>query len=399
MTQAADRIRFNPRVLGLTFPPFDVLNGRAAEMRAAGHRVISLGQALPSFAPPPSAVAAARDALGDPDVHLYSADAGRLSLRSLLATRLAATHAIDSRPEEFIITAGANQAFFLALLTLITDGDEVLLPAPYFVNHEMAVRAVGGRPIEVPLEEANGFRVTWNDVAPFVNDRTRALVLCNPSNPTGATIPALEGGRIIQELRANGIIAICDETYMHFVYGQRHWSAASVPGWRDNVVVVSSFSKSFGMTGWRVGYMLADTAVCEQAIKVQDAMVICAPAISQSVAEAAVRDSWDYPASFHPGLEARRRLMIEGLASIPRLHWTPTNGGFFAFVRIADCSDAAAVAAAILETAHVVTVPGGTFGHSGQGYLRMSYGSVGADDLVEALDRLRQFFAGGGGPS
>ena len=361
-------------------------------MRAAGHHVISLGQALPSFGPPESAVAAAYAALKDDEVHLYTADAGRATLRAVLAERLSSSHGITSGPDEYIITAGGNQAFMLALLTLVGEGDDVLLPAPYFVNHEMAVRAVGGRPCEVPLKEDTGFMATWKDLAPFVSDRTRAIALCNPSNPTGATIPAVEGARILRELRARSIIAICDETYMQFVYGQPHWSAASVPDWRDNVVVVSSFSKSFGMTGWRVGYMLADASICEQAIKVQDAMIICAPAIAQSVAEAAVRDSWNYPCSFHPQLEDRRRLMIEGMKTIHGLHWTPTNGGFFAFVRVAGCTDSAALATAILERVHVVTVPGAIFGRSGEGYLRVSYGSVSSGDLIEALHRLRLFF-------
>jgi aspartate/methionine/tyrosine aminotransferase len=386
-------MRFNPRVLELSFPPFDVLNTRAAELRAAGHHVISLGQALPSFRTPASAVAAAYDALKDDDVHVYSADAGRASLRAVLADRLASSHGIVSQPDEYIITAGANQAFMLALLTLIGEGDEVLLPAPYFVNHEMAICAVGGRPVEVPLKEETGFSVTWQELAPFVSARTRVVVFCNPSNPTGATIAADEGVRIIAELRARGIVAICDETYMQFVYGRRHWSAASVPDWRDNVVVVSSFSKSFGMTGWRAGYLLADAGVCEQAIKVQDAMIICAPAIAQAVAEAAVRDSWNYPCTFHPQLEERRRLMIEGVRSIERLHWTPTSGGFFAFVRVDGCDDSAAMATAILERAHVVTVPGAIFGRTGEGYLRVSYGSVGSDDLIEALNRVRAFLA------
>jgi aspartate/methionine/tyrosine aminotransferase len=390
---ARNEMRFSPRVLELTFPPFDVLNTRAAEMRAAGHRVISLGQALPSFGPPPAAIAAAHTAMRDPDVHLYSADAGRASLRTVLAARLAEHHGVESRPDEYIITAGGNQAFMLALLTLIGEGDEVLLPSPYFVNHEMAVRAVGGRPVEVALKEETGFSLTWEDLAPFVSDRTRAIAFCNPSNPTGATIAANEGARIIRELRIRHVTAICDETYMQFVYGRPHWSAAAAPEWRDNVVVVSSFSKSFGMTGWRIGYLLADASVCEQAIKIQDAMIICAPAIAQSVAEAAIRESWDYPATFHAEIEQKRRLMADGLKSIPGLHWTPTNGGFFAFVRVGGDTDSAALAAALLDRAHVVTVPGITFGRSGEGYLRLSYGSVGAGDLTEALDRLRIFFA------
>jgi aminotransferase len=180
---------------------------------------------------------------------------------------------------------------------------------------------------------------------------------------------------------------------MQFVYDGVHWSAASVPGWRRNVVVVGTFSKAFGMMGWRVGFLLADAASCQQAVKVQDAMIICAPAISQMAAEAAVRDSWAYPLSFHDELRRRRAVLAEGLAAIPRLHWTPTRAGLFAFARVDGCGGSAGLASELLERAHVVTIPGAAFGACGEGFLRLSYGCADVAELAEAADRLRRFFA------
>ncbi|MBI3048217.1 MAG: pyridoxal phosphate-dependent aminotransferase [Acidobacteria bacterium] len=382
------------RIQGIELPPFDPLNTRAAELRAAGHPVISLGQAVPFFPPPAPALEAAREALTRPEVHRYATDPGLPGLRALLAERLASTIGTRVTRDDVVITAGGNHAFTLALTTLVDAGDEVILPAPYFTNHQMAVVAAGATAIEAPAADRATFAVRWTDIEPHVTSRTKAVVLCNPSNPTGAPVEPGDGARIAGELARRGVLVISDETYMQFVYDGAHWSAASVADWRQNVVVIGTFSKSFGMMGWRVGFLLADAAVCEQAVKVQDAMIICAPTISQMAAEAAVRDCWSYPLSFHDELRRRRAVLAEGLAAIPRMHWTPTRGGLFAFARVDGCADSAALSRDLLERAYVVTIPGASFGASGEGFLRLSYGYADAPELEDATGRLRRFFAG-----
>jgi aminotransferase len=384
-------VQIPPRILAIDLPPFDPLNTRAAQLRASGHHVISLGQALPFYPPPASVTRAAQAALGRADVHGYTTDPGRPSLRRTLAERLLEHERIDCGPDDLLITAGANHAFTTALTTLVSAGDEIVLPAPYFTNHQMAVQAAGAIAIEAPVSDRESYSVTWDDIAPVLTDGTRAVVLCNPSNPTGAPVTAAAGTRIVSELADRGILVISDETYMHFVYGGMHWSAASVTGWRRNVIVVGTFSKSFAMMGWRVGYMLADAAVCAQATKVQDAMIICAPTISQIAAEAAVRDDWGYPRQFHGDLVERRRRLSDTLMRCESLSWVPTDGGFFAFVRIDGCTDSNELALRLLDEAHVVTIPGASFGRSGEGCLRLSYGSVDDDALVEAIDRFTAF--------
>ena len=385
------RIRIPSRVSRIALAQFDVLNSRAAELRAAGHTVISLGQALPGFGPPPAAIAASQHALATKEAHVYSADAGLEGLRAALCDKLG-----DVQPDEVIVTAGGNQAFMLALMTLVDPGEEVLLPAPYFVNHQMAIAAVGAVPREVPLEEARGFQLRWADLEPHVTGNTRAVVICTPSNPTGAVIERGELTRIVEELARRGVVLFSDETYSRFVYdghGRQAPSAMDVAGWRENVVVLNTFSKSFGMTGWRVGYMIADARVCEQAIKIQDAMIICAPVVSQMGVEAAIRESWEYPLAFRDELIARRQVLVDGLARVAKLHWTPTGGGFFALVRVAGCTDSSALAADILERAHVVTIPGSIFGASAEGFIRLSYSAVPGDVLREAMERLATYFS------
>ena len=379
-------------VRDIELPPFDPLNLRAAELRAAGHDIISLGQALPFFGPPASALDAARRALEDGRVHAYTTDPGLPSLRAALADRLTAATGETITAADLIVTAGANHAFTLALATLVDPGDEVILPAPYFTNHEMAVTMMGAVSREAPVADRECFTVRWSDIEPAITQRTTAVVLCNPSNPTGAPIDRGEGKRIVSELGRRGIHVVSDETYMHFVYGGSHWSAASAPAWRQNVVVVGTFSKSFGMMGWRVGYLLADAAVCAEAVKLQDAMIICAPAIGQYAAEGAVRGSWTYPASFRGALLERRQALIDGLSRIRQMRWTPTDAAFFGFVRVEGCTDSGRLAQSLLERAHVVTIPGSAFGRSGEGHLRLSYGSVSVEAVGEATTRLARYF-------
>src|SRR5262245_6387326 len=229
-------VRVPRRVHEIALPPFDPLNLRAAELRAQGHHVISLGQALPYFPPPPSAVRAAQQALFTPHVHAYSTDPGRPTLRQALADRLQHETGASCGPEDLVITAGANHAFATALTTLVDPGDEAVLPAPYFTNHYMQVQASGAIAIEAPLADQSTYDVTWDDVARALTPRTRAVVLCNPSNPTGATIGRVNGERIVRELADRDIWVISDETYLHFVYDDAHWSAASPRDWRRNVV-------------------------------------------------------------------------------------------------------------------------------------------------------------------
>jgi aminotransferase len=257
----------------------------------------------------------------------------------------------------------------------------------------MAVVAMGATPVEAPVADRATFSVRWTDIEPHLTSRTKVVVLCNPSNPTGAPVAADQGTLIVAEAATRGIAVVSDETYMHFVYDGTHWSAASVPDWRQTVVVIGTFSKSFGMMGWRVGYLLADASVCEQAVKVQDAMIICAPVISQIAAEAAVRESWSYPVSFHDELEDRRRVLAEGLARIRGIQWVPTRGGLFAFAKIAGCGDSTRLSDDLVEQAHVVTIPGAAFGASGEGHLRLSYGYATTKELAEAVQRLKRFFS------
>jgi aspartate/methionine/tyrosine aminotransferase len=191
-----------------------------------------------------------------------------------------------------------------------------------------------------------------------------------------------------------GILVIADETYMHFVYAQsRHMSLASLPEWRRGILVVGSFSKSFAMTGWRAGYLIAPAAVAAEALKIQDTMLICAPVVTQKAVLAAITGDWNYPAQFIPELNQRRLYLQERLKGFPSIRWRPATGGFFAFVRIAGCEDSQRLAMDLLDRVHLVTIPGNLFGRAGRGFLRLSYGCADIPTLDKAFSRLTKFFS------
>lgn len=387
-------MRIPRRVQQIELPQFDVLNDLAAGLAAGGADIINLGQALPGFPPPTAAIDALRCALDDPAAHVYSADAGLPELRRALARSLSALGASVDPDAEIIITAGGNQAFQLALTTLIDPGDEVILAAPYFLNHEMAVRSVSAIPIEAPTAAARAFRATWDDIAPWVTDRTRAVVLVSPSNPTGALVEPASLRRIAAECAARQLLLVVDETYLRLTYDTDPHTAASLADWQSHVVIVGSFSKSLAITGWRCGYLLAHSRVIGEALKVQDCMVICAPVPVQRAVTAALDAEPEYSARWLPELRVRRDTLIERLRAISGAEVVTPGGGFFVMVRFRATADSRVSAHRLIAEQHVVTIPGAFFGKTGEGYLRISYGAVASDRLLAACDRIAAFAGG-----
>jgi aspartate/methionine/tyrosine aminotransferase len=382
-----------PRVRAIELPQFDLLNDVAAKWRATGADVVTLGQALPGFAPPDAAVEALQRAAADPDAHVYSADAGLAELRHALGASLAALGAHVDPDREMIITAGANQAFQLALTTLIDPGDEVVLASPYFLNHEMAVRSVAAIPVEAPSPASNAFSPVWEDLAPHVTPRTRAVVLVSPGNPTGAIVDGLALERIVDECAGRGIVVFVDETYLRFTYESRPATAASLSDWRRNVVVIGSFSKAFAITGWRCGYLIAHPELIGHALKIQDCMLICAPVPVQRAVAAVLSAEPDYPKRWMPELRARRDFLVDRLRQIPGVTPVVPAGGFFVMTRLPTVTDSRSAALRLIEQEQVVTIPGAFFGRAGEGYLRLSFGAAPRERLDVACARLARFLA------
>ena len=377
-------------------PPIDALNTAMSQMNAEGGDVISLGQSVPFFGPPPQMLDAVREALDSfgPRLHTYGPDAGIPELRNALARKLREFNGAPFDPDtQLLVTPGSNQAFMVVMTTILEPGDEVAIASPYYFNHHMAIELSGGVVKEIPLSEEDGFQMRMEDVESALTERTKAVVIVSPNNPTGTVYRPEEIALITRELSERGIYVISDDAYEVFCYdGARHTSVAGVAGAGDNVITLGSLSKTFGMTGWRIGYIAASAELCRQALKVQDAMAICAPIISQVAAAAALERMPEYPLSKIGELEHRRRLLESALDRIPALHWEKTDGALFGMVRTDVAGRDRELAWELLEQAQVLTVPGSAFGRQWEGFLRISYGCSPRDRYEEALSRLTGYF-------
>lgn len=383
------------RVRSVAMPPIDALNTRMAELLAEGRDVISLGQSVPYFSPPEEMLDAVVDAVrSSPATHVYGPDAGIPELRDALSSKLARFNGIDADPgAQIIITPGSNQAFMVTMLTMLDPGDEVAIAAPYYFNHHMAIEIAGGRVVEIPLSEEDGFQMRLADVEAAVTDRTRAVVVTSPNNPAGTVYDPAEIEAIARFVTDRGIYLISDEAYETFCFdGSAPFSPGSVSDIAEGVVTLGSFSKTFGMTGWRIGYIVANAEFCREAIKVQDASAICAAIVSQAGATAALGVFDAYRRKHRAELEERRRRLAETVDSIPALNWAPTSGALFAFIRSDYQQGGSDLSWDILETAGVLTVPGSAFGAQWSNYLRISYGSAPRARFDAALDKLRGYF-------
>ena len=387
------------RVRSVAMPPIDALNTRMAEINAGGGDVISLGQSVPFFGPPPEMVEAVRDALDSfgPRLHTYGPDAGIPELREALARKLADFNGVEVDPgRQLLVTPGSNQAFMVTMMTILEPGDEVAIASPYYFNHHMAIELCGGVVREIPLSEENGFQMTLEDVERVMGPRTKAVVIISPNNPTGTVYDPDQIAAIASSLTERGIYVITDDAYEVFCYdGARHVNPMAAVEPSELLVTLGSLSKTLGMTGWRIGYIAASPELIRQALKVQDATAICAPIIAQVAATAALEHMPAYPQSMIGELNERRDLLQSVVAESSALHWHRTDGALFALVRAESaCGDRRDLESELLERAHVLTVPGSAFGNQWSDFIRVSYGCSPRDRYEEALERVAKFFEG-----
>ncbi|MFO8133566.1 MAG: aminotransferase class I/II-fold pyridoxal phosphate-dependent enzyme, partial [Thermoplasmatota archaeon] len=296
--------------------------------------VVSLGQGVPFFGPPGTATAAAAKALSTPDGYRYSHDAGHPGLRQAIAGKLRRDNDIAADWERNVIaTAGANQAFVNAVLAVTDVGDSVVIVRPYYFNHVMAVQLAGCRPVFV--EAGKGYVPEVDDVAAALRPDTRAVVTISPNNPTGAVYPpaTLRG---VNELCADhDVFHISDEPYEHFVYDDAvHVSPGSYDPALEHTVSLFSFSKSYGMSGYRIGAMAVPASLYSEVLKVQDTVAICPPGPSQAAAAAALQDQGAYPRRFLSTLAENRQVFIGGMAGVDGVMLPVTRVAFYFLLQL-----------------------------------------------------------------
>jgi aspartate/methionine/tyrosine aminotransferase len=398
-----DRLAVPSERVRRTAPALIDLVGRAcAERRASGGRLFPLAQAVPDFPPPPHVREALAACLADEATHRYTVDPGLPELRAAIARVLGGRRGAQWDPEQqVVVTAGANLAFTEVLPGIVDAGDEVLLLSPYYLNHGMAVELLGARVVEVPLDAARGFAVDFAALERALGARSRALVIVNPSNPIGSVIGRAEMERLLAFAAANGLWVVSDETYEDFVLDAPAdgWaSAAGVPGYEERVVVLGSFSKSAGLSGWRVGWIAGPPSLLREVMKAHDTMIICAPVAGQRGALASLQGERAWLEPLRAELRSRRRAVLDFLARSPTLEAAAvaSRGAMFVLVRprARPLADSTRAALEIVRTTGVALVPGAAFGRCGEGWLRLSFAGASAAVLGEALPALESAFAG-----
>lgn len=354
---------------------------------------VSLGQGVPSFATPPHIVEAVIKVLKeDPGCSKYSLQTGMPALRKAIGRYLFSQKNIMLDPEsELCVTVGGIEALMATIMTVVDLGDEVILPSPTYASYTEQILMAGGVPKSVPLTDR--WCLDLDAIRQAINPRTRALILCNPGNPTGTVFPDSQVLSLCRLAAVNNFVIIVDEAYDYLVYeGNMPLNPFSIEEFRDNVISISSLSKKYALTGWRIGWVAAAKGWMEQIMKVHDATTICASTPSQYAALAALEGDQDCVAEMREELVKRKNLCCWRLDKLSEyFSYVPPKGAFYVMAKYL-FSDASSqeVATRLLKEAKVITIPGGPFGKGGENHLRISFGGE-LEVIDEAFDRIEQW--------
>ncbi len=326
----------------------------------------------------------------------YSAPAGLPELRQAIAAKLGRDNGIAADPSEIIVTVGAIEGISAAVMALVDPGDEVILPVPTYSTHIRQVELASGRPVLVPTMEEEGFRLDLEALRRAVTPRTKAILYCSPANPTGTVFPEEDLRELARIALEHDLAVITDEAYEYFVFdGRKHFSIGSLPEMRRHVVSCFTFTKTYAMTGYRIGYLHADAELIPQISKAHIPFAICAPVVSQYAALAAITGPQDCVDGYRAHYEKMRNLMCERLDRLSSsFAYSRPGGSYLMFPRILDpegARDSFAFCRKLLTEAKVSSTPGVAFGPPGEGHLRLSF-CVPEETIHKAFDRLEAYF-------
>jgi aspartate aminotransferase len=367
----------------------------ADKLRGQGIDVVDFGAGEPHFATPQHVKDAAIAAI-QANFSKYTAVAGTAELRDAIVHRHAVDFDSDYRREECIASVGGKHALFNAISVLVDHGDEVILPVPYWVSFKDMVRYAGGNCVLLESDEAQGFRVTAEMVARLVTPRTKLIILNSPSNPSGAVMSPEDMTAVLQLAHQRGIWVISDECYVYLNYTGKRFSVGSLREYKDRMLVVGSLSKTYAMTGWRLGYTLAPAPIVSAMSKLQSQSTSNPTSIVQKAAVAALKGSQDCVEQMRQEYIKLRDHVVGGLRAIPGVRCTLPEGAFYAYPNVSGffgrsgIRSASDVAGRLLREAHVATVPGEGFGT--KDHIRISYATSMAE-LDRGLERMRKFLA------
>ena len=365
---------------------------RATELAAGGRDIVNLGIGQPDFPTPRHIVEAGIQALRDGH-HGYTPAVGILPLREAVAADLHRRFAVEVAPDRVLVVPGGKVTMFMAILMFGEPGAEILYPDPGFPIYRSMIEFTGAMPVPVPIREENGFAFSAEETLSLLTPRTRLLILNSPANPTGGVTPKAEVDRLVEGLAGHPDVAILsDEIYGTMTYdGEPHVSLLQYPAIRERLIYLDGASKTYAMTGWRLGWSVWPKPLYEAARKLCVNAHSCVNAATQWAGVAALNGPQDEPEAMVAEFDRRRALVVDGLNRLPGVSCITPKGAFYAFPNIARTGwKAKALASALLEEAGVATIGGPDFGVHGEGYIRLSYANS-AENIARALERMGAF--------
>jgi aspartate/methionine/tyrosine aminotransferase len=403
MTDAtpARSTRISARVGGIAESATLAVDAKAKALKAEGRPVIGFGAGEPDFPTPSYIVEAAVSACSDPANHRYTPAGGLPDLKKAIVAKTERDSGLEIEPSQVLVTNGGKQAVYEAFATLLDPGDEVILPAPYWTTYPEAIRLAGGVPVEVLADESQDYLVTVDQLEAARTERTKVLLFCSPSNPTGSVYPRDQVEAIGRWALDHDVWVVTDEIYEHLTYDGV--TAASmpvvVPELADTCVVLNGVAKTYAMTGWRVGWMIGPTDVVKAATNLQSHATSNVANVSQRAAIAALSGDLTAVEEMKSAFDRRRRTIVSMLNEIDGVVCPDPKGAFYVYPQVRGllgrdiegrtAESTTELAEIILDKAEVAVVPGEAFGSPG--YLRLSY-ALGDDDLAEGVGRLQKLF-------
>lgn len=393
-------LQISQRINSLAASATLAMSQRSNELRAAGVDVINLSVGEPDFNTPDFIKEAAKKAIDD-NFSFYSPVPGYMSLRKAIAANLKATEGVDFSPEQIVVSGGAKQALCNVILSTINPGDEVVIPTPAWVSYVEMVKLAEGVTVEVPATIEQDFKITPRQLRDAITPRTKMVLFCSPSNPTGSVYSREELQQLVEVLKDYpNILVLSDEIYRHINFTGSYTSMATFPELEGRVVVINGVSKAYAMTGWRIGFCAAPLPIAKACTKLQGQYTSGASSIAQKAAEAAYTGPQDCVEEMRQAFERRRDLVVELAKAIPGIRVNKPQGAFYLFPDVSSfigkrCGDrvissSGDVAMYLLDVAHVATVDGAAF--CLPGYIRLSYAT--SDELIrEAMRRIGEALA------
>ncbi len=368
-----------------------IVLARAKELERQGKKIIHCEIGQPDFDTPAHIKEAAKKAL-DEGFTGYTPSAGIMELREAIAEYVSKTRGIDVTPDQVVVTVGAKIGIFSALMAFVNPGEEVIIPMPAYPSYESVTEFVGGVVKPVVLKEEREFSPSGEEIAEAVTDKTKVIVINTPSNPTGGVYKRKDLEAIVEVAKEHDLWIISDEIYEDIIFdGKKHESILSIPGAEERAVMLSGFSKTYAMTGWRLGYVVAPKEVADKITKIQLNTVSCPVSFVQKAGIAALKGPRDEVEMMVREYEERRDLLYREINRIPGFSMIKPAATFYAFPNVKKLGvKSKELANMLLEEAGVALLPGTDFGAPGEGYLRLSF-ATSKENLMEAMERIRAF--------